>query len=152
MNASSLMRPGAYRRARGVAIITAIFMLVVVAGLGVAVVSMTTAQQSASAIDVLGQRAYQAARAGIEWGVYRANRPLAAPTPATSLGCAAGPNSFGLPGTTFTGFVVTVSCFQVSGEHVEIQSVACNQPTAAGACPNAAPGPDYVQRVIRAQL
>src|SRR5437899_3676273 len=59
------------RRSAGVGLVTAIFLLVVLAGLGGAMVALSAAQQSSSALDVEGARAYQAARAGIEWGLYQ---------------------------------------------------------------------------------
>jgi MSHA biogenesis protein MshP len=156
------MRVRARRKSTGVAIITAIFLLLVVAGLGVAVVTLTTAQQSGSAQDMQGQRAYQAARAGIEWALYNAQRPVDPPTPGVSLACPAS-YSFQLPGATLAGFTVTVSCSAPSvalttnqgdttGNHILITSIACNQPDAAGTCINPVRGPDYVQRRITAQL
>jgi MSHA biogenesis protein MshP len=50
------MKPFARRRrqARGVAIITAIFLLVAVAGLAVAIVTLTTTQQAGTAQDIQG--------------------------------------------------------------------------------------------------
>jgi MSHA biogenesis protein MshP len=58
-------------RQAGVGLVTAIFLLVVLSGLGVAMVSLFTSQQASADLDLQGARAYQAARAGIEWGVYR---------------------------------------------------------------------------------
>lgn len=59
---------------RGVSIITAIFLLLLLAGLGALMATLSMTQNMTSAQDVLGSRAYQAARAGLEWGVYRALR------------------------------------------------------------------------------
>ena len=58
------------RKSGGVALVTAIFLLVVLSGLAVAVVSLTTSQQSAAAQDEQSARAYQAARAGMEWALF----------------------------------------------------------------------------------
>lgn len=165
------MRLRARRKSAGVAVVTAIFLLVVVAGLAVAVVSLSSSQQSASAQDVQAQRAYHAAKAGIEWAVYRGMTTQQPPTPAASLGCTAQQNQVSrtvrLNNAAFPGgFTVTVliSCdaTDVAGiaqggaddptaNHVSITSIACNQPV-NNACPNPAPGPDYVQRQLRAQL
>lgn len=169
-------RPPPRRKAAGVAIVTAIFLLVVLSGLAVAVVTISTSQQSASALDVQGQRAYQAARAGIEWAAYVALRTGSDPNPyynASKLGCGdsstVNPNAttFAMPtGTTLSSFTVTVQCWRrepgivntdpnstsdPTGTHFRIQSTACNQPGSSG-CPNPNPGPEYVQRVISAQL
>jgi MSHA biogenesis protein MshP len=164
MTNTIFMRLQARRKSAGVAIITAIFLLVVVAGLAVAVVSLTTAQQDASAKDLQSQRAYQAAKAGIEWALFRALQtgvlPPAALPCGTTIPVALPPN------TTLSNFVVTLS-IRCDGDtanglagggaddrtasHLVITSTACNQPVNQ-VCPNAAPGADYVQRQITAQL
>jgi MSHA biogenesis protein MshP len=144
-------------RARGVSLVTAIFLLVVLAGLGVAMVTITTAQQQGSALDVQGTRAYQAARAGMEWTLYKLSTAGASP-------CTSGaPASFALPaGTTLSSFTATVTCTStaspatstaagVSLVRYHIISVACNQPANNG-CPNTAPaGNDYVQRQVQVE-
>jgi MSHA biogenesis protein MshP len=55
----------------GFAIVSAIFILVVLATLAGFIVSVTTTQNLTFAQDVQGVRAYQAARAGTEWGIYQ---------------------------------------------------------------------------------
>lgn len=59
------------RRQRGFAIIAAIVILVILAGLAGFVVSLSTSQNITLAQDVQGARAYQAARAGVEYGLAR---------------------------------------------------------------------------------
>lgn len=132
------------RRQSGVGIVTAIFLIVVLAALAVAMVSLFTAQQATSALDVMGARAYLAARAGAEWGVHR-QRIGGACEPSVSFPFAAG--------TTLSTFTVTVSCQQVNQPAINIDrfrviATACNQPSAAGQCPNPSASPDYVQRVV----
>ena len=56
------------RRQYGFSLPAAIFLLVVLALMGAVIVTVTGLQQSSQQLDVLGARAYQAARAGIEWG------------------------------------------------------------------------------------
>jgi MSHA biogenesis protein MshP len=55
---------------RGFSLLTAIFLLVVLGGLGTMMVTFFVAQQQSSTLDVMGSRAYQASRAGIEWAAY----------------------------------------------------------------------------------
>ena len=110
---------------------------------------VTATQQAGSAMDVQGQRAYQAARAGIEWGLYIARRPVNQ-IPAGTAVCPPH-SSLALPGDTFSGFVVTVTCQPIDG-HMVLRATACNQPDAANTCLNPVRGADYVQRVITAQL
>lgn len=134
------------RKSAGVALVTAIFLLVVLAGLAVAVVSLTTTQQASMTQDELGARAYQAAKAGIQWALYaKLQQSPAVVCPAAS---------FNLPAGTLSAFTVTVTCAAAGGplpDHFEIRAVSCNQPV-NNVCPNGSPGPDYVQREIRAQL
>jgi MSHA biogenesis protein MshP len=139
------------RKSGGVALVTAIFLLVVLAGLAVAVVSLTTTQQASSVMDVQGQRAYQAAKAGNEWALFVALRtgPVP-PTPAATLNCPATYN-VPMPAGTLSGFTVTVRCGAQMGGHIVITSTACNQPE-NNACPSAARGSDYVQRILTVQL
>lgn len=58
-------------RQRGFGVIAAIVILVILAGLGAFVVSISTTQSITFAQDIQGARAYQAARAGLEWGISR---------------------------------------------------------------------------------
>jgi MSHA biogenesis protein MshP len=145
------------RAERGFTVVSAIFLLVVLAGLGAAMLNISTSQHVSSQLDVQGARAYQAARAGIEWGLYEQLR----------LGeCAAAPTPFSMPaGTTLSTFTVSVTCSHTSyGSAVEtngiqlaagasidvyqITATACNNPT-AGNCPGAPNGPDYVERQMQ---
>ena len=60
------------KRQSGFTIVTAIFLVVILAALGGFIVTLSTVQHSTQAKDVQGARAYQAAHAGIEWGAYQA--------------------------------------------------------------------------------
>jgi len=65
-------RPGLGRcrsRTSGFAAIAAMFLLVVLAGLGAFMVSFSNTQQLSAAQDIQGTRAYWAARAGLEWAI-----------------------------------------------------------------------------------
>lgn len=140
-------------RSRGVGLVTAIFLLVVIAGLAVAMVTVYTAQQTSSALDVQGSRAYQAARAGLEWGIFRQARQ----------GTCEASSSFAMDGTTsLRDFSVTVTCQKLEGpvtdsgddnalDRWKVTATACNL-SAAGTCPNPANSADYVQRVLEANF
>ena len=60
----------------GFALASAIFILVVLAALAVGITLLTTQSQTGLARDLLGSRAYHAARAGLDWGAYRVLDPL----------------------------------------------------------------------------
>jgi len=85
---------------RGFALVSAIFLLVVLALLGSMIVAVSTTQQVSQARDALGSRAYFAARAGLEWGVYKALR---------SASCASSSTLPALAGSA-QGFTVQVAC------------------------------------------
>jgi len=55
----------------GFLLVTAIFLLVILAALGAFILTISGTQQTSSALDVQGSRAYQAARAGIDWASYQ---------------------------------------------------------------------------------
>lgn len=88
---------------RGFAMVTAIFLLVVLAALGAAMLTFSSAQHVGSAMDVQGARAYQAARAGIEWGAYKVliNNPANV--------CPPSPTMLTLSGN-LADFTVSVEC------------------------------------------
>lgn len=138
----------AHRRHGGFSIVSAIFLIVVLSGLAVAAVSLTSSQQTSSALDLLGSRAYEAARSGAEYGLYRK---------LNDSDCAA-TRSF-VPGGTLAAFTVTVQCTVVPTPGMGaamnttiVTATACNQP-AGGVCPNPAPASvDYVQRVVTVQF
>jgi len=140
------------RKQRGVGLMTAIFLIVVLAALGAFLVTVSGLQQTSSALDLQGSKAYQAARAGIEWGAFRAlrNGSCAGASVATSF----------IPGGTLTDFTVTVACAATpysevtasTGTVYQITATACNRP-AGNVCPNnAAPGQNYVERQLQATM
>lgn len=169
-------------RFRGFAIVSAIFILVVLAALGAFIVNISTSQQIGSALDVQGVRAYQAAHAGIEWGLYRVTRDgptddgtnyaamVAIPAPAAnglswcSSTSAAAPSrsSFDFSSSsaeTLKSFTVTVECYATKNASgapwvFSIRSTACNKPNAAEPkCPNTtSPGALYIERRLDVAL
>jgi MSHA biogenesis protein MshP len=58
-------------RQKGFTLVTAIFLLVVLAAVGSFMVTIGGTQRTTSVAAVQGARAYQAARSGIEWAIYR---------------------------------------------------------------------------------
>lgn len=64
------------KRFAGFALPSAIFLLVILAGLAAFLVNISMTQSVTSTQDVQGARAYHAARAGIEWGLYQVLDPL----------------------------------------------------------------------------
>lgn len=136
------------RRQSGFAYIAAVVLLVVVAAVCVALVRMSTTQQTTVDNALLGARASLAARGGIEWGFYQLSKD----------NCAAERT---LPDfTAASGFQVTVRCTEktfnegedsagkpVEKRIVQLEAVACN---GGAACPSEDPAvvapPGYVER------
>ena len=134
----------------GFSLVTAIFLLVVVAALGVFAVTLSTTQQQSAALDVLGTRAYQAARAGIDWGAYQVIQSGAAGG-AFAVACQSGPTSrvVAMP-NTLAVFNVSVDCRAT--QHAEgPKSLWIYQLTStASGVTGVAPGsPDYVERQLQ---
>ena len=99
------------KSSQGFGIISAIFLLVVLSALGAFIVNISSGQHVSSAADLRGAQAYQAARAGVEWGAYQVLDPNSTAAVATPVAC---------PGATFSpfpGFSTTVTC--VLSTHTE---------------------------------
>ena len=132
-------------RSAGVGLVTAIFLLVVLSGLGVAMVALYTTHQASATLDIQGARAYPAARAGIEWGLWQRRRGT----------CPAGVTIVTMPDApTLRGFTVAVSCTQAAGAPnapATITAFACNMADANGRCDQPRNDPDYVRRQIEVQ-
>ena len=135
-------------RSRGIGLVTAIFLLVVLAALAVAIASLSSSQQLGAYLDVQGSLAYQAARTGGEVGAFRVMRNNSCPATST----------FAMPAdSVLSAYTVTVVCSSTTVAGVPaltrfvITSTACNQPSAGG-CPNPGASVDYVQRVVEVRL
>lgn len=143
------------RRQQGFLVIAAVFLLVVLAGLVAYLTTVSTTSQAASAADFNSARAYQAARAGAEWGTYFVLRGGAFKT-TCDTGAAFTATSNLTFGSTLVSFTATVTCTSATftegastGTSYRIVSNACNQPTGGGACPNAAAtASTYVEREL----
>lgn len=141
------------RQQHGFGAIAALVVLVLLAALAAAIVSLSATQSITATQDVLAARAWQAARAGNEWGFFQAR---------TGGNWGAGVCDT-VPRTATlnlgTDFMVTVTCtpFNYSeGESTpgvprtlrlfRIVAVAC--PAPAATCPNnaAVASPSYVER------
>ena len=135
--------------------VSALFILVVLAVLGAAMASISSRQQRASASELNAARAYQSARAGLEWGAFSTLMPSPPAAPAVDTP----PVCFGTTNLTMSGelagFVVSITCARtgpvvdgdISRTFYQLQATACNVPT-AGSCATTPVGPSstYVER------
>lgn len=93
-------------RQRGFSLVTAIFLIVVLAAMGAYLVTISGVQHSTVAMGIHGARAYQAARTGIEWGTYQALNTA----PGTMCNTAPMQTSFSLTSGALNGFSLRVTC------------------------------------------
>jgi MSHA biogenesis protein MshP len=143
MKFTSTMRPD-----RGFATITAIFILVVLGAMGVALVTIFGGQQRSQAYDILGLKAYQSAHAGLDAGISTIINTGACPAAGT-FALAGAPN--------LQDFNVTVACTPTPDisdaggtlKMFDLTVTACNNAT----CPNNTGTVDnYVERQLRATV
>jgi MSHA biogenesis protein MshP len=130
------------RRRRGFALPSAIFLMVILAALGVFIVRINVMQTGSVTLDALGTHAYHAARAGIDWGAYQSlrNNSCVATTTLT------------FPAGSLAAFSATVTCVRTNDDELgvarridRITATACNQ----SPCPQVTPtNANYVERQI----
>jgi len=131
------------RSARGFALILALFLIVSLAAIGAYLLTVSNVQVETGVMDEQGARAYQAARAGLEWGAYRVLR---------NSTCPGGTTAIALTGE-LAGFRAEVTC-TLFGPETEgstpvstyrITSTGCNQAD----CSAAPAGPTSVNRQLQ---
>ena len=124
---------------RGFALLSALFILVVLAGLGVVAVRLAGVQHHSVSLTMQSARAFGAAQSGIEYGAYRA---------LTSGSCAPVTLAFSEGG--LNGFNVNVTCTATS--HAEGISTTTVYMLQAFAWSGNYATPDYVSRRIQATV
>jgi len=124
---------------QGFSLVSAIFLLVVLAGLGVYAVRINTLQQQTVTAGLRAAQAFQAARTGVAWGAYRA----------LNAGVCASATLNLTEGAT-AGFRVSVECSQST--HVEGTSTVRVFVFDVRAEAGAYGGPDYVSRRVQTKI
>jgi len=131
---------GAKSRQAGFTLITALFLLVVVAGLSVYMITIRNVQQSTVLYAQQGARAMQAAHAGIEWGIYES---------VVNGNCIANP-PFTASGTALSAYSITVNC--TSSTHDEAGLSIVTYVLTSSAQTGVYGTLDYVYRSLRATV
>lgn len=125
---------------RGFTLVTAVFIIVVVALLAAFMVTIGTTQRQVSTWSILGARAYAAAASGMERAVHGA----------LAGGCAAVPAGFTLTGGTLAGYQVTLQCSaETVTEGTDTYAVYALTATASFGAPGSA---DFVGRTLTATV
>ena len=134
---------------KGFSLITAIFIVVIVASIAVFMVSIGQVQQQTTALSLLGQRGLSAAGSGLEWGIRRVIQDgvagLNCTTPPTAPGATA---AFNIDtGTTFNVVLTcSVQAFEEGTTSYNVYSLASTAQL------NSFGSPDYIQRNLRASV
>ena len=128
---------------RGFSLVAAMFVMIVVALVIAGMVQLSVNQHGTSSLSIQQARAYQAARAGLEWGIHKVTK-----------GSCADSSSLTMTGSSLAEFDgVVVNCkhlgeadgYMVDGEEVHIYKVTA---TAQNGSP--ATRPDYAYRSLSA--
>lgn len=125
------------RRARGFALVLALFLIVSIAGIALFLLAVSNVQVETGVMDEQAARAYQAARAGLDWGAYRVLRDGVCPAGTTTI--------------PLFGFNAQVTCTSIGSESeggspvnmYRIVSTGCN------ASPCGTPTAGYVERQLQ---
>ncbi|MEO4048504.1 hypothetical protein AAFN46_15620 [Pseudomonas sp. CAU 1711] len=138
----STMRPEpTLRRETGFGLVAALFLIIVVTLLVVAMARLSSVQHGSTSLAIQQARAYQAARAGLEWGISRAFNAGA---------CAAGNPS--LAGSGLAEFAVGVACSVSSYTDDDGSLVQIYRITATAQNGTPAGRPDYAYRQLSATV
>jgi MSHA biogenesis protein MshP len=128
------LRPTLARQA-GLSIISALFMLLLMAALGALMLTFSTVQHVTQAQDIQGSRAYWAANSGLQWGAYRV---------VTDNACAS-------TTLTLSGFTVDVAC-ALSGPYDEGGSAVNVYRLTSTASQGTLGSAGYVERQLQATI
>ncbi len=123
----------------GFGLVAALFLIVIVTLVILAMARMSASQHGTNSLAIQQARAYQAARAGIEWGLTQAVNANA---------CGAG--SPAMTGTALAEFTVTVSCDTNTYTDVDGQTVTLYRFVSVAQNGVAGSRPDYAYRRLTA--
>ncbi len=133
------MRPEDGTTQRGFSLVPALFLLIVLAGLGTVAVRMTAVQSQTVALAMQSARAFAAAKSGIEWSSHQA---------LTAASCSDGTLTLTQGG--LAGFTVQTSCRVTN--HTEGSTTVSVYVIDAFARYGVYGNPDYVTRRLRATV
>jgi MSHA biogenesis protein MshP len=133
------MKPTRPIAQRGFSLVSAIFLLVVLASLGVVAVRLNVVQQQTVTAELRGAQAFHAAKTGVAWAAYQALH-----------GGACGTSTLNLTEGATAGFSVSVQCSQTS--YVEGTSTIRVFVFDVRAVGGIYGGPDYVSRRLQSKI
>lgn len=147
-----------FSRQKGFSLVSAIFLLIILAALGAYMVTIGGTSRATSTAALQGARAYQAARSGIEWTVYTITTANAINQAAARAACNGGSpndidgNNFTLNVSGLSNFTVTLECdltthSQQGSDNITVYTIMSTARTGGSYG-----DPDFVQRRITATI
>jgi len=138
-------------RQQGFSLISAIFILIVLASLGAYMVTVGGTNRSSSTAALQGARAYQAARSGIDWSAYRIVTAINPGTAQNECDNIINAGNFTLTATGLNGFTINTSCgFTTHTQNAD--NITVYQITSTATFGGAYGSPDFIQRRISATI
>lgn len=137
-------------RQNGFSLVTAIFLLVILASIGAFMVTIGGTQRTTTVAAIQGARAFQAARSGIEAAIYSIINTSLPADRITLCNNTIDPASFSPTAPDLNNFTVTLDCSTTnhseSGTNVDIFSITSEARFGTYG------GPDFVRRRITATI
>jgi MSHA biogenesis protein MshP len=135
---------------RGFALVAAIFIVVVLALLGIMMVTIGGMQRATATAAVRGTQAYYAARSGIEWGTFQTVSQFGPQVSCAVLVPTPPSVSFTLTASGLNGFTVSVQCTET--QHRERNSTYRVVVLTSTATSGNFGDVDYVSRVLQSTV
>lgn len=133
------MRPELRRRQQGFGLVAALFVIIVITLVIAAMARLSTTQHGSNSLALQQARAYQAARAGLEWGISRAVNAGSCSNSGVSMA-----------GGGLSEFTVSLTCSSTS--YTDDDGSAFRLCQLSASAQNGSPGarPDYAFRRLSA--
>ena len=144
-----------FTRQRGFSLISAIFLLIVLASLGTYMVIIGGTNRATSTAALQGARAYQAARSGIEWAIFlinQANNPLNQLPARNVCTNVINANNFTHNVDGLTNFTVNTSCAFTAHNEQGSDNVTVYTITSIATTGGNYGDPDFIQRRLSATI
>ena len=140
------------QRQHGFSLISAIFILIVLAALGAYMVTVGGTNRAASTAALQGARAYQAARSGIDWSAYTIITALNKTTARNNCNNLINGSSFTLSATGLSGFTITTTCRFTPHSQQGTDNITVYRITSTATFGGTYGSPDFIQRRISATI
>ncbi len=141
-----------FSRQQGFSLISAIFILIVLAALGAYMVTIGGTNRATTSAAMQGARAYQAARSGIEWAVYLVLTASDKDTARTNCDTTINGNNFTLNVTGLNGFTINTLCGYTRHSQQGTDNVTVYTITSTATSGGSYGDIDFVQRRISATI